>query len=219
MAQSSNEVTLNSYYSDNASFLDNDNMQIEYDSFCEISFKIINKNKILKTKRDLLEKEILELNEKIKKLKRSKEIQIACKSCDELKSENAKLKETQVKFVKFDKSANTLREMLDNQKSSSCKIGRVPGQDVASRTQHGEPSWNLVSEIRLDTPYGDKWIRRKGVNFLVVLDKIKSIKIITINHIKCVSLTDEQMCIRRIGCSGYARSGIDHYAFLVLSWR
>ncbi|GJT67731.1 hypothetical protein Tco_1019211 [Tanacetum coccineum] len=124
MAQSSNEVTLNSsYYSDNASSLDNDNMQTEYDSLCEISLKIINKNKILKTKRDLLEKEILELNEKIKKLERSKEIESACKSCDELKSEKAKLKETQVKYVKFDKSANTLREMLDNQKSSSCKIG------------------------------------------------------------------------------------------------
>ncbi|GKA12000.1 zf-CCHC domain-containing protein [Tanacetum coccineum] len=99
MAQSSNEVTLNSsYYSDNTSSLDNDNI-------------------------DLLEKEILELNEKIKKLERSKDIEIACKSCDELKLKNAKLKETQVKFVKFDKSANTLREMLDNQKSSSCKIG------------------------------------------------------------------------------------------------
>ncbi|GJR48533.1 zf-CCHC domain-containing protein [Tanacetum coccineum] len=121
MAQSSNEVTLNSsHYSDNASSLDNDSMQIEYDSLCEISLKIINKNKILKTKRDLLEKEILELNEKIKKLKRSKEIEIACKSCEELKSENAKLKETQ---VKFDKSANSLREMLNNQKLPSCKIG------------------------------------------------------------------------------------------------
>ncbi|GKE07162.1 zf-CCHC domain-containing protein [Tanacetum coccineum] len=124
MAQSSNEVTLNSsYYSDNASSLDNDNMQIEYDSLCEISSKIINKNKTLKTKRDLLEKEILELNEKIKKLERGKEIDIACKLCQELKLENSRLKETQVKFVKFDKSANLLREMLNNQKSSSCKIG------------------------------------------------------------------------------------------------
>ncbi|GJW61821.1 copia protein [Tanacetum coccineum] len=122
MAQSSNKVTLNSsYYSDNTSSLDNDSMQIEYDSLCEISLKIINKNKILKTKRDLLEKENLELNEKIKKLERSKEIEIVCKSCEELKLENARLKETQVKFVKFDKSANSLREMLDNQKSSSCK--------------------------------------------------------------------------------------------------
>ncbi|GJT28747.1 zf-CCHC domain-containing protein [Tanacetum coccineum] len=90
MTQSSNEVTLNSsYYSDDASSLDNDSMQIEYDSLCKISLKIINKNKILKAKRDLLEKEILELNEKIKKLERSKEIEIACKSCEELKSENA----------------------------------------------------------------------------------------------------------------------------------
>nr|GEX64881.1 UBN2 domain-containing protein [Tanacetum cinerariifolium] len=123
MAQSSNEVTLNySYYSDDASSLDNDSMQIKYDSLCEISLKIINKNKILKTKRELLEKEILELNEKIKKLERSKEIEIACKSYDELKLENAKHKETQVKFVKFEKSANSLREMLNNQKSPSYKI-------------------------------------------------------------------------------------------------
>ncbi|GJS20496.1 retrovirus-related pol polyprotein from transposon TNT 1-94 [Tanacetum coccineum] len=90
MAQSSNDVTLNSsYYSDNASSLDNDSMQIEYDSLCEISLKIVNKNKILKTKRDLLEKEILELNEKIKKLERSKEIKIAPKDVKEaLKDES-----------------------------------------------------------------------------------------------------------------------------------
>nr|GEU93393.1 zf-CCHC domain-containing protein/DUF4219 domain-containing protein/UBN2 domain-containing protein [Tanacetum cinerariifolium] len=79
LAQSSNEVTLDaSYYSDDASSLDNDSMQIEYDCLFEICLKTINKNKILKTKRDLLEKEILELNEKIKKLGRSKEIEIAC---------------------------------------------------------------------------------------------------------------------------------------------
>ncbi|GJV60786.1 zf-CCHC domain-containing protein [Tanacetum coccineum] len=75
MVQSSNEVTLNSsYYSDKASSLDNDIMQVEYDSLCEISLKIINKNKFLKTKRGLLEKEILELNEKIKKLERGKKL-------------------------------------------------------------------------------------------------------------------------------------------------
>ncbi|GJR26793.1 zf-CCHC domain-containing protein [Tanacetum coccineum] len=95
IAQSSNEVTLNSsYYSDNASSLDNDR-----------------------------------LNEKIKKLERSKEIEIACKSCEELKSENVKLKETQ---VKFDKSANSLREMLNNQKSHGCKIGLGFDSDKAS---------------------------------------------------------------------------------------
>nr|GEU29901.1 putative reverse transcriptase domain-containing protein [Tanacetum cinerariifolium] len=90
-------MAIRNFKSDNASSLDNDTMQAEYDSLCEIILEIINNNKNLKTKRDLLEKEVLELNRKIKKLKRSKEIDIACKSCQELKSENAKLKETQVK--------------------------------------------------------------------------------------------------------------------------
>ncbi|GKE09174.1 hypothetical protein Tco_1412725, partial [Tanacetum coccineum] len=83
----------------------------------------------------MLEKEILELNEKIKKLERSKEIEMAYKSCDELKLENAKLKETQVKFVKFDKSANLLREMLNNQKLPSCKIGLGFDSDKASTSE------------------------------------------------------------------------------------
>ncbi|GJS42961.1 retrovirus-related pol polyprotein from transposon TNT 1-94 [Tanacetum coccineum] len=111
------------FIGENSSSLDNDSIQIEYDNLCEISLKIINKNKILKTKRDLLEKEILELNEKIKKLERNKGIDVICESCQELKLENAKLKETQIRFVKFDKSENSLKEMLSNQKSSSCKIG------------------------------------------------------------------------------------------------
>nr|GEW67394.1 copia protein [Tanacetum cinerariifolium] len=121
MAQSSKEVTLNSsYYSDNAFSLDNDSMQIEYDNLCEIILQIVNKNKILKTKRDLLEKETLELNEKIKKLERNKGIDVICVSCQELKLEYAKLKETQIKFVKFDKIP--LKEMSTNQKPSGCKI-------------------------------------------------------------------------------------------------
>ncbi|GKE67962.1 hypothetical protein Tco_1522123, partial [Tanacetum coccineum] len=117
-------VTLDSsHYSDNASSFDDDSMQIEYDNLCEINLKIINKNKILKTKRELLEKEILEFNEKIKKLERNKEVDIGYESCQQLSLENVKVKENQVKFVKFDKSANSLREVLNVQKSPSCKIG------------------------------------------------------------------------------------------------
>ncbi|GJT34525.1 hypothetical protein Tco_0924944 [Tanacetum coccineum] len=85
MAQSSNEVTLNSsYYSDNAFSLDN----------------------------------------------------------DKLKLENARLKETQVKFAKFDKSANSLREMLNNQKISSCKIGL--GFDSSKASTSGTQPINFV---------------------------------------------------------------------------
>nr|GEZ83385.1 UBN2 domain-containing protein [Tanacetum cinerariifolium] len=124
--------------------------------------------------RDLLEKEILDLNEKIKKLERSKEIEIACKSCDELRLKNAKLKETQVKIVKFDKTANSLREMLNNQKSPSCKIGLGFDSNIAStsgtkttsfvgspaetRTDgstikvHGSTLLGSVSRV-----YGEKW--------------------------------------------------------------
>ncbi|GJW08437.1 hypothetical protein Tco_1570860 [Tanacetum coccineum] len=113
MVQSPNEVTLNSsHYSDNASSFDNDNP---------------------------LEKEIFELNEKIKKLERSKEIEIVCKSCDKLQLENFKLKETQ---VKFDKSANSLREMLNNQKSPSCKIGL--GFDDSKASTSGTKNMSFV---------------------------------------------------------------------------
>ncbi|GKE50097.1 hypothetical protein Tco_1481355 [Tanacetum coccineum] len=69
------------------------------------------------------------LNPQMRNLREAKN---ACKSCDELKLENAKLKETQVKFVKLDKSANSLREMLNNQKSPSCKIGLGFDSDKAS---------------------------------------------------------------------------------------
>ncbi|GKB50220.1 zf-CCHC domain-containing protein [Tanacetum coccineum] len=99
MAQSSNEVTLNSsYYSDNVSFLDIETMQIEYDSLCEIRLKIINNNKTLKTKRDLLEKEVLELNEKIKKLERSKEIDIACSSIVAIRMDHGREFDNEVQF-------------------------------------------------------------------------------------------------------------------------
>ncbi|GJW40511.1 hypothetical protein Tco_0066356 [Tanacetum coccineum] len=163
MAQSSNEVTPDSsHYSDNASSLDNDSMQNEYDNLCEINLKIINKNKNLKTKRELLEKEILELNEKIKKLERNKEVDIGCESYQQLRLENAKLKENQVKFVKFDKSANSLREMLNIQKSPSCKIGLGFDKSKAS-TSGTKPISFVESAAELagtDPPYMDPWIRR-----------------------------------------------------------
>ncbi|GJY00158.1 zf-CCHC domain-containing protein [Tanacetum coccineum] len=154
MSQPLNEVNLNSsYYSDNASSIDNDSMQLEYDNLCEISLKIIKKNKVLKTKRDLLEKEILELNEKIKKLERNKEIDITCKSCQELKLGNARLKKTQVKFVKFHKSANSLKEMLNNQKSSSCKIGL--GFDSSKASTSGTKLINFVGSYAKLSPLVD----------------------------------------------------------------
>nr|GEW70430.1 hypothetical protein [Tanacetum cinerariifolium] len=123
MAQSSNEETLNySYYSDNASSLVND------------------------------KKEILELNEKIKKLERNKEIDITCESCQELNLEKARLKESKVKFVKFDKSTNSLREMLNNQKSSGFQIGL--GLDSSKASKSGTKPINFVGSSAKIAPSG-----------------------------------------------------------------
>ncbi|GKE42253.1 hypothetical protein Tco_1469537 [Tanacetum coccineum] len=80
--------------------------------------------------RGLLENEILELEEKIKILERNKAIGIGCESCQELRLENDKLKESQAKLVndaskfsKFKQSTNSLKEMLDAQRSPNSKGG------------------------------------------------------------------------------------------------
>ncbi|GKD52115.1 hypothetical protein Tco_1281091 [Tanacetum coccineum] len=185
MAQSSNEVTLDSsHYSDNASSFDDDSTQIKYDKLCEISLNIIHKNKILKTKRDLLEKEILELYEKIKKLDRNKEIDIVCESCKELKLENAKLKETQVKFVKFDKSANSLREMLNIQKSPSCKIGL--GFDNSKVSTSGSKPINFVG-LSAETAREGSTIEAHGSTIFGSVDPSSSEKVA--EHVFCLLMS------------------------------
>ncbi|GJY20052.1 hypothetical protein Tco_0392618 [Tanacetum coccineum] len=79
-----------------------------------------------------LENEILELEEKIKRLERNKNIDIGCESCQELHLENDKLKEFQAKFIKFDQSANSLKEMLNAQRSPCSKGGLGFNKDEAS---------------------------------------------------------------------------------------
>ncbi|GJU52408.1 retrovirus-related pol polyprotein from transposon TNT 1-94 [Tanacetum coccineum] len=124
MAQSSSEVTPNSsWFIDNTSTIENDNMQLEYDNLCEFSLRIINKNKILKNEKEILEKEILKLKSKIVKLDKNKKIENMCELCQELRLENTQLKETQVKIIKFDESTSSLKEMLSNQKNFRNKDG------------------------------------------------------------------------------------------------
>jgi NAD+--asparagine ADP-ribosyltransferase len=81
MAHDSNEVLSDSSYSS----IDDDTLQKEYNKLCELSLKIINKNKFLKTKKEFLENEVYELKEKAKRLEKSKGIDTSCKSCEELK--------------------------------------------------------------------------------------------------------------------------------------
>nr|GEW51090.1 zinc finger, CCHC-type [Tanacetum cinerariifolium] len=70
-----------------------------------------------------------------------------------------------------------------------------------------------VSENALDTPYEARCIRRIGLISLELAIRSNQSRLIAINHIKFVSLTDDKLCIRRIDEWGYAGSGIDHYAY------
>ncbi|GJU51244.1 hypothetical protein Tco_1220799 [Tanacetum coccineum] len=124
MAQASNEVLSEySYYSDDISSMDDYTLDSQYHKLCSMSLKIITKNKCLKTTRTRLEKEILELKEKVKKLEKNKEIDVGCTMCQNLQVENEKLKEVASRLSKFEKSTHSLKEMLSIQKPSSDKSG------------------------------------------------------------------------------------------------
>ncbi|GKB68147.1 zf-CCHC domain-containing protein [Tanacetum coccineum] len=70
------------YYS--SSSLDNDSLQKEYDKLCQISLRLINKNKHLKAKNKLLNNEACALKIKLDRLERSKEVSMKCEACVEL---------------------------------------------------------------------------------------------------------------------------------------
>ncbi|GJV41324.1 zf-CCHC domain-containing protein, partial [Tanacetum coccineum] len=73
MALDNNEVLSDTpYYS--SSSLDNESWQNEYDNLCKISLRIINKNKQLKAKNEVLKREACELKAKVEQLERNKEI-------------------------------------------------------------------------------------------------------------------------------------------------
>ncbi|GKE90743.1 zf-CCHC domain-containing protein, partial [Tanacetum coccineum] len=124
MARASSEVhSESSYFGDKNLSIDDHTLDCKYHELCKMSLKIITKNKHLKTIRTRLENEILELNEKIKKLEKNKEIDVRYTTCHDLKIENKKLKEEASKFTQFEKSTHSLNEMLSFQKSSGDKSG------------------------------------------------------------------------------------------------
>ncbi|GJR65517.1 zf-CCHC domain-containing protein [Tanacetum coccineum] len=70
------------YYS--SSSLDNESWQNEYDKLCKISLRIINKNKQLRAKNEVLKREAYELKTKIEQTEKDKEISLECESCNNL---------------------------------------------------------------------------------------------------------------------------------------
>ncbi|GJU19419.1 hypothetical protein Tco_1152761 [Tanacetum coccineum] len=124
MAQTSSEVHFeSSYFSDGNLSIDDIILESEYNKLCKMGLKIITKNKHLKAIRNSLENEISELKEKLSKLKRNKEVDLECTTCQILKIDNKKLKEEAFKLTQFQKSTHSLNEMLSLQKPSRDKSG------------------------------------------------------------------------------------------------
>ncbi|GJR60166.1 hypothetical protein Tco_1502328 [Tanacetum coccineum] len=124
MAHASSEVhSESSYFSDENPSIDDIILDSAYNRLCKMSFKIITKNKHLKAIRNSLENEISELKEKLSKLKRNKEVDLKCTTCQTLKNDNEKLKEEALKLTQFQKSTHSPNEMLSIQKPSGDKSG------------------------------------------------------------------------------------------------
>ncbi|GJV32754.1 hypothetical protein Tco_1393154 [Tanacetum coccineum] len=128
MALDNNEVLSDTpYYS--SSSLDNESWQNEYDKLCKISLRIINKNKQLKAKNEVLKKEACELKTKVEQLERNKEIILECESCVNLQT---KISSLTLKLASFKSSSSSLQEMLEMQKTPKDKHGMGYAEDIDS---------------------------------------------------------------------------------------
>ncbi|GKB37220.1 hypothetical protein Tco_0882162 [Tanacetum coccineum] len=109
MALDNNEVLSDTpYYS--SSSLDNESWKNEYDKLCKISLRIINRNKQLKAKNEVLKREASELKAKVEQLERNKEIRLECESCVNLHS---KISSLTSKLASFKSSSLSLQEMIE----------------------------------------------------------------------------------------------------------
>ncbi|GJU75616.1 hypothetical protein Tco_1272686 [Tanacetum coccineum] len=124
----SNEVLPDTLYYSSSS-LDNESRQNKYDKLCQISLRIINKNKHLKTKNESLKRNVSELKTKLDILEKDKEISNKCDVCDKLKME---IESLELKLASFENSSSSLRKMVEMKKPSKdkCRLGYT--EDIAS---------------------------------------------------------------------------------------
>ncbi|GJW35259.1 retrovirus-related pol polyprotein from transposon TNT 1-94 [Tanacetum coccineum] len=119
MALVNNEVLSdNRYYS--SSSLDSESLQNEYNKLSKISLKIINKNKHLRAKDELLRNETCDLRKRLEQLERNKEACLKYESCDEHQSKVSLLS---LKLASFERSGILLQEMIEKQKTQKDKHG------------------------------------------------------------------------------------------------
>ncbi|GKB59724.1 hypothetical protein Tco_0915910, partial [Tanacetum coccineum] len=111
------------------SSLDNESWGNEYDKLCKISLRIINKNKQLKAKNEVLKREACELKAKVEQLERNKEISLVYESCVDLQS---KISSLTLELARFKSSSSSLQEMIEMQKPPKDKHGLGYTEVIAS---------------------------------------------------------------------------------------
>ncbi|GJZ44573.1 hypothetical protein Tco_0591828 [Tanacetum coccineum] len=123
------------YYS--SSSLDSESLQNGYNNLCKISLRIINKNKHLKTKNEILDNEVSDLKKRLLRLEKDKEISVECKSCIDLRT---KIDSLSLKLAKFENSSHFLQEMIENQRLQKDQKGLRFTKDKAltSRVKRGK---------------------------------------------------------------------------------
>ncbi|GJV14652.1 zf-CCHC domain-containing protein [Tanacetum coccineum] len=119
MTHDTNEVLSDTLYYSSSS-LDRESLQNEYNKLCKINLRIINKNKHLKTKNEILDNEVCDLKKRLERLEKNKEISVECESCIELRT---KIDSLSLKLTKFENSSYFLQEMIENQILQKIKGG------------------------------------------------------------------------------------------------
>ncbi|GJX35936.1 zf-CCHC domain-containing protein [Tanacetum coccineum] len=131
MALDNNEV-LSDTLCYSSSSLDRESLQNEYNKLCKISLRIINKNKHLKTKNEILDNEVCDLKKRLGRLEKSKEISVECESCINLRS---RIDSLSLKLAKFENSSHFLQEIIENQRLKKDKKGFGFTKDKASTSE------------------------------------------------------------------------------------
>ncbi|GJX55768.1 hypothetical protein Tco_0285665 [Tanacetum coccineum] len=79
MVLDNNEVLSDTpYYS--SSSLDSESLQNKYNKLCKISLRIINENKLLKTRNEILDNKVCNLKSRIEGVEKNKEVSVECES-------------------------------------------------------------------------------------------------------------------------------------------
>ncbi|GJR58039.1 ribonuclease H-like domain-containing protein [Tanacetum coccineum] len=123
MALDNNEVLSDTpFYS--SSSLDSESLQNEYNKLCKISLRIININKHLKAKNELLNNEACALKKKLDQLEKNKEANVECETCAELRSKNMegyKLKDLKLKEFDYIQEMFDFKKVEDDKETSELK--------------------------------------------------------------------------------------------------